>query len=187
MADKKARDEGSEVEEYNQKGYQNPNIVNNSYDPNFQFFSTCLRVKYPEKTVSFLIDNFDMILLNKTKDEKSKATTYSLISSKANTKYPATNSDEANQLLFNYDGGVLQLIYYDGDDKNEKFIINNGNVKPFRGFGHIAFNTNDVYAVCEELDKKGVGFQKKPNEGRMKGLAFALDPNGYASTLHILL
>ena len=47
------------------------------------------------------------------------------------------------------------------------------------GFGHIAFNCDDVYASCERLEKSGVGFKKKPDEGRMKGLAFALDPDGY--------
>eukprot|EP00932_Pfiesteria_piscicida_P020870 SRR837773.7670.p2 GENE.SRR837773.7670~~SRR837773.7670.p2 ORF type:complete len:307 (-),score=80.34 SRR837773.7670:9-821(-) len=50
---------------------------------------------------------------------------------------------------------------------------------PIRGFGHIAFNVDDVYAVSAELEKNGVTFQKRPDEGRMKGLAFALDPDGY--------
>lgn len=34
--------------------------------------------------------------------------------------------------------------------------------------------------VCEELEfEKNVKFQKRPDEGRMKGIAFALDPDGY--------
>jgi len=48
-----------------------------------------------------------------------------------------------------------------------------------RGFGHIAFNVADVYGTCAELERNDVRFQKKPNEGRMKGLAFALNPDGY--------
>ena len=39
--------------------------------------------------------------------------------------------------------------------------------------------TPDVYQASEELEAAGVKFQKRPNEGRMKGLAFALDPDGY--------
>jgi lactoylglutathione lyase len=54
-----------------------------------------------------------------------------------------------------------------------------GNIEPHRGFGHIAVAVPDVYAICDELDKAGVAFRKKPDEGRMKGLAFALDPDGY--------
>lgn len=50
---------------------------------------------------------------------------------------------------------------------------------PTRGFGHIAFNVDDVYATSAELENNGVKFQKRPDEGRMKGLAFALDPDGY--------
>ncbi len=38
-----------------------------------------------------------------------------------------------------------------------------------------------VLCVCEELEAAGVTFKKKPNEGRMKGLAFAYDPDGCAS------
>jgi lactoylglutathione lyase len=57
--------------------------------------------------------------------------------------------------------------------------VNNGNVEPYRGFGHIAVMTRDVYAVSTELEASGVRFQKRPDEGRMKGLAFALDPDGY--------
>ena len=39
--------------------------------------------------------------------------------------------------------------------------------------------TPDVYAACDELERNLVKFQKKPDEGRMKGLAFALDPDNY--------
>ena len=48
-----------------------------------------------------------------------------------------------------------------------------------RGFSHIAFNCDDVYAATEKLLAKGINFQKKPDEGSMKSLAFALDPDGY--------
>lgn len=38
---------------------------------------------------------------------------------------------------------------------------------------------DDVYAASEKLEKANVSFKKRPDEGRMKGLAFALDPDGY--------
>eukprot|EP01084_Bolivina_argentea_P312308 540685_1 len=74
---------------------------------------------------------------------------------------------------------MIQLRYDEGSKDDKEYIINNGNVEPYRGFGHIAFNTDNVYTACEQLEKNGVTFKKKPNEGRMKGLAFAYDPNGY--------
>jgi lactoylglutathione lyase len=39
--------------------------------------------------------------------------------------------------------------------------------------------TPDVYAAAAELETNGVRFHKRPDEGRMKGIAFALDPDGY--------
>jgi len=47
------------------------------------------------------------------------------------------------------------------------------------GFGHIAVNHPDVFALSRELATQGVDFKKKPDEGRMKGLAFAYDPDRY--------
>lgn len=76
-------------------------------------------------------------------------------------------------------GTCLELTHNYGSENDPNFKVNNGNVEPYRGFGHIAVMTKDVYAACEELETRGVRFQKKPNEGRMKGLAFALDPDGY--------
>lgn len=37
----------------------------------------------------------------------------------------------------------------------------------------------DVYTACERFEKLGVSFVKRPDEGRMKGLAFIKDPDGY--------
>jgi len=74
---------------------------------------------------------------------------------------------------------TLNLYHFLGDEKDADLVMNNGNVKPYRGFGHIAFNCDNVYKSCDELEKNGVKFRKKPNDGRMKGIAFALDPDGY--------
>ena len=81
--------------------------------------------------------------------------------------------------LWSFCGGVLQLRYDHGAEDDADLKVNNGNVEPHRGFGHIAFNVDDVYAHCAMMDRNGSDFKKKPDEGRMKGLAFALDPNSY--------
>merc|ERR1719410_1387157 len=78
---------------------------------------------------------------------------------------------------------AVVFVHVRGDEKKD-LKMNHGNDKSLakptgRGFGHIAFNCADVYASCKTLDKNGVKMQKKPDEGRMKGLAFALDPDGY--------
>jgi len=86
---------------------------------------------------------------------------------------------ESEEFLWTYKGTVIEFTHNYGTENDPNFKYNNGNVEPHRGFGHIAFNTDDVDEACEKLEKNGTKFQKKPNEGRMKGLAFALDPDGY--------
>ena len=94
-------------------------------------------------------------------------------------------SDAAHAYLWKFPGVVVELTHNHGTESDDSFAgYHNGNDEtpegiPRGGFGHIAVNTPDVYAFCEELEGKGVRFQKKPNEGRMKGLAFALDPDNY--------
>ena len=37
----------------------------------------------------------------------------------------------------------------------------------------------NVYETCDMLEERGCVFKKKPDDGRMKGLAFVCDPDGY--------
>lgn len=45
----------------------------------------------------------------------------------------------------------LELTHNWGSEEDENFKVNNGNVEPYRGFGHIAVMTKDVYGACDEL------------------------------------
>ena len=83
----------------------------------------------------------------------------------------------AHDYMWGIEGTALELTYnYGSEEDDTKYHPGNGEKD---GFGHVAFNTDDVYAACEKLEKAGVAFKKKPDEGRMKGLAFAYDPDGY--------
>ena len=74
---------------------------------------------------------------------------------------------------------ILELTHNHGTENDPTFEHHNGNVEPRRGFGHVGFLVDDVYAASAELEAAGVPFQKKPDDGSMKGLAFARDPDGY--------
>lgn len=41
------------------------------------------------------------------------------------------------------------------------------------------FLTEELEATCAALEAAGVGFKKRPQDGKMRGLAFAVDPDGY--------
>lgn len=42
---------------------------------------------------------------------------------------------------------MLELTHNHGTETQDDFKVNNGNVEPHRGFGHIAVTTDDVYKV----------------------------------------
>lgn len=46
-------------------------------------------------------------------------------------------------------------------------------------FGHIAISVDDVQAECDRLEKLGVEFKKRPQDGKMKHIAFIYDPDRY--------
>ena len=54
---------------------------------------------------------------------------------------------------------TIELTHNHGTETQADYRSNNGNEEPHRGFGHIAFHTDDVYAVCAELEKAAVAAQ----------------------------
>ncbi|KAG8914576.1 Lactoylglutathione lyase [Tulasnella sp. 408] len=76
--------------------------------------------------------------------------------------------------------GVLELSHNHGTESDPEFKgYANGNQEPGRGFGHIAISVDDIQAACDRFERLGVRFQKKLTDGKMKNIAFILDPDGY--------
>lgn len=75
--------------------------------------------------------------------------------------------------------GVLQLSHKHGSENNENFKIANGNSDPGKGFGHVCISVDHVQAACQRIEDAGYPFQKKLTDGRMRNVAFALDPDNY--------
>jgi len=133
---------------------------------------TAIRIKDPEISMPFYKKNFNMRMIRKVPLDFLKPPRCNYILETSISNEEAKTESWENKY-------TLNLVHFYGDEKNEKLIMNNGNQKPHRGFGHIAFNCDDVYKSCDTLESNGVKFNKKPDDGRMKGLAFALDPDGY--------
>jgi lactoylglutathione lyase len=165
-------------------------------NPRFQ--QTMLRIKDPKVSVPFYINNFGMTLIHWIDFPQWKFAVYFLERQReGQTSPPCTmekTSVECEAYCNNMQGAVVELTHNYGTESDPDFKVWNGNTgkdggKPgdanyaeepaARGLGHIAFNCDDVYEATEKLLANGVAFQKKPDEGRMKGLAFALDPDGY--------
>eukprot|EP01013_Petalomonas_cantuscygni_P034266 TRINITY_DN61788_c0_g1_i1.p1 TRINITY_DN61788_c0_g1~~TRINITY_DN61788_c0_g1_i1.p1 ORF type:complete len:359 (-),score=65.19 TRINITY_DN61788_c0_g1_i1:535-1611(-) len=144
------------------------------------FHATALRVKDPKRSIPFYQTNFGVTLIHIYHFPSVKQSHYFLASMPPTLVAPSElSSKESETFLLSFPGTTLQLIHNWGTETDPNWRANDGNQDPLRGFGHIAFNTPDVYAACDGLQANGVKFRKLPNEGRMKGLAFALDPDGY--------
>jgi len=139
-----------------------------------------LRIKDPARSVPFY-EKLGMKLIHKYDFPQWKFSLFfmaTLPEGKDHT-LPEPGTRESEDMLWKMDGVALELTHNWGTESDPNYKVNNGNVEPYRGFGHICVMTPDVYKACEELEADGVMFQKKPDEGRMKGIAFALDPDGY--------
>lgn len=58
-----------------------------------------------------------------------------------------------------------------------------GNVEEYthgRSFGHLAYEVDDIYATCEQLQEQGVVINRPPRDGKM---AFIKSPDGISIEL----
>lgn len=75
--------------------------------------------------------------------------------------------------------GILELTHNWGTESDAEFKgYANGNSEPGRGFGHICISCDNIEQTCQRFEDLGVRFQKKLTDGRMKNIAFILDPDG---------
>ncbi|EGD79065.1 lactoylglutathione lyase [Salpingoeca rosetta] len=142
----------------------------------FTFAQTMLRIKDPEKSLAFYKDKFGMSLVRVK--HFSDFSLYFLAHLPVDTKYPDPESDEANEFIKTFDFPVLELTHNHGTESDPNFSYHNGNTDP-RGFGHVGFLVDDLKAACDSLIADGIEFKKKPEEGTMRNIAFAYDPDGY--------
>jgi len=76
--------------------------------------------------------------------------------------------------------GVLELTHNHGTESDTSFQgYASGNSEPGRGFGHIAVSVDDIDAACARFEEMGVNWKKRLTDGKMRHIAFILDPDGY--------
>ncbi|KAF8444910.1 Glyoxalase/Bleomycin resistance protein/Dihydroxybiphenyl dioxygenase [Boletus edulis BED1] len=141
----------------------------------FKFNHTMIRIRDPKVSLPFYMDTLGMDLLDK--QNLGDFTLYFLgYDHDGTSKLP---NEEQAKSRFNREG-VLELTHNHGTESDASFQgYASGNADPGRGFGHIAITVDNIEAACARFEKLGVSFKKRLTDGKMKHIAFLLDPDGY--------
>ena len=110
-----------------------------------RYLHTMIRVTDVNESLRFYRDLLGLKEIRRTEHEKGRFTLIFLA--------PAGQEEAQIELTYNWDPET-----YTGG----------------RNFGHLAYEVDDIYAVCEKLMKGGVTINRPPRDGRM---AFVRSPD----------
>ncbi len=153
----------------------------NDPDPetrDYMFGHTMLRIKDPKVSLDFYTRVLGMRLIRKFDFPEMKFSLYFLgmISDQEAEKISSDNGKRATYVFSQR--AMLELTHNWGTENDADCKYHDGNSEP-KGFGHLGFTVPDVYKTCERLENLGVEFVKKVDAGKMQGIAFVKDPDGY--------
>jgi len=141
----------------------------------FMMQQTMLRVKNPLASIEFYTKVLGMTLLKRLDVPSMKFTIFFL----GYEDVKNVPSDEKERSVWALSRpATIELTHNWGTENDPDQKYHNGNSDP-RGFGHIGIAVPDVYEACKRFDEFGVKYVKKPDDGKMKGVAFIQDPDGY--------
>jgi len=122
-----------------------------------RYLHTMLRVRDLDAALQFFCTQLGLVEIRRRPDEKGRYTNVFLAA-------PQDRSLVEASLGNGRDAPLLELTYnWDAEDYGEA-----------RHFGHLAFEVDDIYAVCDRLMKAGVTINRPPRDGVM---AFVRSPD----------
>src|SRR6516162_5456427 len=128
-----------------------------------RYLHTMLRVRNLDSALDFYCNKLGLKEARRRVDEKNR---YTLV-------FLAAPEDEARveeSKRSGRDAPLVELTYnWDGEDYGEA-----------RYFGHLAYEVDDIYALCEKLMKAGVTINRPPRDGMM---AFVRSPDKHSIEL----
>jgi lactoylglutathione lyase len=129
-----------------------------------------LRVKDPKRSVAFY-EYLGMKLIQKLPNPDAKFDLYFLAYDSPKAVSHGNHWTDRE--------GIVELTHNYGTEDDAEYKITNGNTDPYKGFGHLCISVDNIQAACQRLEDAGYKFQKKLTDGRMRHIAFVLDPDGY--------
>ena len=143
----------------------------------FALNQTMLRIRDPEPSLAFYQDVLGMTLLQKLDFAEMRFSLYFLAYLAEGEAIPEDPAERA-RFIFNRET-TLELTHNWGTESDADFKgYHDGNSEP-RGFGHIGISVANVAEACARFEALGVPFKKRPQDGKMKDIAFITDPDGY--------
>lgn len=134
-----------------------------------------LRVKDPQVALDFYTRVFGMRLLRKLDFPEMKFSLFFL----QRPEDGAAPEDVGERTAWTFaQRSILELTHNWGTESQADFRYHDGNAQP-QGFGHLCFSVPDLDAAVAWFDENGVTFVKRPDQGKMKDVAFVKDPDGY--------
>jgi lactoylglutathione lyase len=122
-----------------------------------RYLHTMLRVRDLDAALQFFCNQLGLVEVSRRPDEKGRYTNVFLAAPQDKSLVDASVSAGRHAPL-------LELTYnWDAEDYGEA-----------RYFGHLAFETDDIYALCDRLMKLGVTINRPPRDGVM---AFVRSPD----------
>ena len=135
-----------------------------------------LRVKDPAVSLDFYTRVFGMRVLRKLDFPEMSFSLYFLHRAIEGNAPP---SDVGERTAWTFaQHGILELTHNWGTEADAGFAYHDGNAQP-QGFGHICFSVPDLDAAIHWFDENKVAYVKRPEQGKMKDVAFIKDPDGY--------
>jgi lactoylglutathione lyase len=142
----------------------------------FVFNHSMLRVKDPAVSLAFYTGVFGMSLLRKLDFPEMKFSLFFLAKLDKDEQVP---EDVGERTVWTFSQrGLLELTHNWGTEDQADFRYHDGNAQP-QGFGHICFAVPDLASAVAWFDRNEVPYVKRPEQGRMKDVAFVKDPDGY--------
>ncbi len=123
-----------------------------------RYLHTMVRVKDLDAALDFYCDKLGLTEVRRMESEKGR---FTLVFLAAPEDADAAKESQAPlvELTYNWDAEA-----YDGG----------------RNFGHLAYQVDDIYALCQRLQDKGVTINRPPRDGHM---AFVRSPDGISIEL----
>lgn len=143
----------------------------------YTFGHTMMRIKDPQRSLDFYTRVLGMKLIRRFDFPEMKFTLYflSMANDDAAQEIP---EDRAKRATWVFSQKAMLELTHNWGTEDDDTEYHSGNEEP-KGFGHLGFTVPDVYATCERLEKLGIEFVKKVDAGKMQGIAFVKDPDGY--------